>query len=443
VTTPGMAAYLSSRILTITRDGGLAADAARVADEIRRWRVHQLLGSERPDSARERVEVLCRRAALASVAVFTGLPYADAVLAAEALAVRFIAIEFPPSQGREIFIPWRGRLLSEPDIVIERSDNQLRWGATPTQQLRFADRDFHAAVLEEIWEHYDAARSPLLLWLRELAVSSADEAVRIRAAQVIGRLATRDFGHVCHRVLLDLSGSVNRRAREAAAIALEAIAEIMAQLVWNLLTEWCQDGNQHRQHTAVLALGTGIGEHDPGATLAQLRSLAIRNTGRGTHSMAEAVRRSVIGLFSGPHPAAVIRALRQWAVDPDPRLHAVACRSVPPLAHVPGSSRRPLLLAVLADQPRLRADAVTLIAAALDDARTRQEAWTALENLAVAAADDARLTDTVGELLRDLQRVSATAEHQIHFYLLVWACRHQALTHPTEASTGEPEYARR
>ena len=362
--------------------------------------------------------------------------------AAEALAARFIAIEFPRLKGREIFVPRREHLLAEPDIMIEESGLPGRWGRATTQHLRFRDPEFHVAVLEEVWEHYDTARSPLLLWLRELAVSSRDEAVRVRAAQVVGRLAVRNFGHVCHRVLIEWSDSVNSKAREAAATALEAVAGSMSPQVWNLLAEWCKDGNQNRQRTAVLALGTGISEHDPVETLARLRQLALRNTGRPAQTMGEAVRHSVTELISGPHQATVIRALRAWTEDADLRLCAVARRCIPPLAHVVDDFGRPLLLLDLTGHPALRADIVALVTAALEEPDTRQETWTALEKLATGAAHDPMLTDALGTLLADLRRASRTAASQLAFYLRLWAYRHSELTSGSPTRIREADHVR-
>jgi hypothetical protein len=409
---------------------------------MRRQRARHLLRTDRLKGPRERVELLCRRAALISVAVFTGLPYADAVEAAEKLATGFIAVEFPKLKGREIFIPRREQLLAEQDVVVKETALPGRWGPTMTQQLRFSDPEFYAAVLEEVWEHYDAARSPLLLWLRERAVSAFDEAVRVRAAQVVGRLAVRDFDHVCHRLILAWSGSISTREREAAATALEAVAVSMPQQVWNLLAEWCKDGNANRQRTAVLALGTGISEHDPDATLARLRQLALRDTGRPASTMREAVRHSVTELYSGPHQAAVVRALRAWTEDADLRLCEVARRCVPPLAHVADDSGRPLLLLALPGSPLLRADIVALVAAALEEPGTRQETWTALEKLARAAARHPGLTDALGALLRDLRRASDTAERQLFFYLRLWAHLHPELNPGSRARIREDDHAR-
>ncbi|MGI8447909.1 MAG: hypothetical protein ACR2MP_12165 [Streptosporangiaceae bacterium] len=441
-TSPGAAAELATNLLAIVRDDRPIGELDSVLVDMRRQRARHLLRTNRPTEPRERVELLCRRAALVSIAVFIGLPYADAVAAAEALATKFIAIEFPKLRGREIFILRREHLLAEPDIMIEESGLPGRWGRAITQHLRFRDPEFHVAVLEEVWEYYDTARSPLLLWLRELAVSSRDEAVRVRAAQVIGRLAVRDFGHVCHRVLIEWSDSVNSKSREAAATALEAVAVSMSPQVWTLLAEWCKDGNQNRQRTAVLALGTGISEHDPVETLARLRQLALRNTGRSAQTMGEAVRHSVTELISGPHQAAVVCALRAWTEDADPRLCAVARRSVPPLAHVVDDFGRPLLLLALSGRPALRADIVALVTAALEEPDTRRETWTALEKLATGAAHYPALTDALGTLLADLRRASMTAASQLAFYLRLWAYRHSELTSGPPATIREADHAR-
>jgi hypothetical protein len=439
---PAVAADLATRLLEIVRDGRPADDLAPVLADLRRRRARRLLRINRPKEPRERVQLLCRRAVLVSVAVFTGLPYADAVAAAEALTMGFIAIEFPKMKGREIFIPWREYLLAEPDITIEESDLPGRWGSTVTQQLRFGDPDLHMAVLEEVWEHYDAARSPLLLWLHKLAVSSPGEEVRIRAAQVVGRLAARDFDHICHRLLLEWADSLNAKPREAAATALEAVAISMAPQVWKLLTEWCKDGSRNRQRTAVLALGTRIGEHDPTETLARLRQLALRNTGQAAQAMGEAVRHSVTELLSGPHQPTVVRELRTWTKDGDQRLRSLARRCVPPLAHVADDSGLPLLLS-LPGRPALRSDIVALIAAALEEPDTRQETWTALEKLATAVVGDPGLTDALGTLLADLKRASDTAESQLYFYLRLWAHRHPELTSTSAATAKEAEHAGR
>jgi len=302
------------------------------------------------------------------------------------------------------------------------------WGPATTQQLRFRDPELHVAILEEVWEHYSSARSPLLDWLRYLATSQRDEAVRVRAAQVIGRLATRDFDHVCHRVILDWADSINRRPREAAAIALEAAAASMAPHIWELLSEWCSEGNQLRQQTAVLALGTTIGEHEPSRAFDRLQQLVLRGgTGRSALFTREAVRRSVTELLSGPHQQVVLPALRAWAEDADTRLVALARRCVPPLAHITDDSGRPSLLVAMADNPALRADVATLFVEVLKEPTTRTEAWTALEKLATAAVPHPGLIDELGKLLADLTRLSPIAATQMIFYLRLWASRHPPL----------------
>jgi hypothetical protein len=428
-TTPGAAADLAANVLLMVRDGRATDDLGPVVAEIRRERARHLLRIDRPNQPRERIELLCRRAALVSLAVFTGLPYSDAVAAAEALAAGFIAIEFPKhlEAGRELFIPWRELLKAEPDIVIEEAELSGHWGTAVTQQLRFRDPELHVTMLEEMWEHYDATRSPLLEWLRELATGPRDEAVRVRGAQIVGRLAIRDFGHVCHRLLLDWADSVNARAREAAATALEAAAVTMAPQVWELLADWCENGNQHRQQTAVLALGTTIGEERPGQTLDRLRQLALRGSGRSAQLMGEFVRRSITELLSGPHQEAVMHELRTWSEGKDPRLAALARRCVPPLAYVTDDSGQPLLLVALVRTPALREDIAVLFTAVLRESDTRQEGWDALEKLTVAAAPDPSLTDALGRLLADLNRMSSIAAAQLFFYLGLWVHHHPGI----------------
>lgn len=428
VASPGAAADLARGLLEIVRAGRGANDLDPLFAGMRRRQARRLLSTGQAEKPRERVKLLCRRSALVSIAVFTGLPHADVVVAAEKLAIRFIATEFPKSKGREVFIRWREHILAERDLTIDESEFQGPWGSTPTQRLHFRDPQLHLAVLEELWEHYDTARSPLLAWLRDLAVGSRDEAVRVRAAQVIGRLATRDFDHICHQLILVWAGSISVRAREAAATALEAVATSLAPQVWKLLADWCKDGNRLRQQTAILALGTGISEHDPDEALARLEQLAPRDAGRQGHGMGEAVRYSMTELFSGPHQAIVVRALHSWSRRSSPRLKAVALRCVPPLAHMVDDSGRPLLLLAWPGRSALQAEIAALVAGALETPDTRQETWTALEKLATAVVDDPQLTEALGTLLADLQRGSGIARNQLTFYLRLWAHRHPELT---------------
>lgn len=429
-TSPGAAAELATRVLEIVADSRPASDLTPLIAATRRQCARFLLRNDRPQGTRDRVGLLCRRAVLVSSAVFTGLPFADAMAAAELLASRFIAIEFPDPRdaGRDVFARWGEQLGREPGIIVEESTLTGRWGDAPTAQLRFRDPELHLAMLEEMWEHYDAARSPLLHWLADLAVHSSDEAVRVRAAQIVGRLAMRDFGHICHRLILDMANSISPRAWEAAATALEAAAFDSRQQVGTLLAEWCKEGNQHRQRTAILALGTTIGEHDTDWTLTQFRNLALRATGRAAQPIGEAVRRSVTELLSGPHQETVVHTLRQWARHADPRLSGVARRCVPPLAHVTDDTARPLVLLALPASRALGDDVVALLAAALAAPDTRQETWTALEKLATAAAPYPDMTDSLGKLLADLSRASAMAADQLFFYLRLWGHRHPELT---------------
>jgi hypothetical protein len=430
-TSPAAASALAEGVLAAV-GGTLPIGFAAFLRALRGSEARRMLGTERLTSRRDRVGLLCRRAAMLSVAVFADLPYAEAMTAAEALAALFIAIEFPrlADPGRELFVRWPDLLGAEPGISIEEAKLPIRSGEVAVRRIRFSDQHLHAVMLEEIWERYDSVRSPLLTWLADLAVRAQDEAVRVRAAQVVGRFAIRDFGYVRHRLIDTWANSVSERQRETAATALEAVATGQQLLVWELLEEWCDGGSQHRQRTAILALGTTIGDRDPRGALRHLKQLTLRaSLGR---SVSEAVRHSLIDLMSGPHQDAVIAALRQWAEDKDPRLSSLARRCVPPLAHVTDDGNRPSFLPALSANPALHADAVSLFAAALAAAETQQETWLALERLARASADaateDARQVDAFGRLLHDLCLRPETAREEVIFYLWLWVRRHPALT---------------
>jgi len=429
-TSPAAAADLAARLLATVRDTLPETILAPLVRDLRGSEARRMLGAGRPTGRRERVDLLCRRAAMISIAVFTRLPYTEAMAAAETLAAAFISIEFPPrgSVGRELFTRWPDLLQAEPGIRIVESELPSQWGEIAVRHIRFSDPQLHGVMLEEIWERYDTVRSPLLEWLGDLALRAQDEAVRIRAAQVVGRFAIRDFGHVCHRLIAGWANSVNERHRETAATALEAAATGRRTHVWKLLEEWCDGGSQHRQRTAILALGTAIGDQNPDDTLNRLRQLAIGGTGGPGRSVAEAVRRSLIDLMSGPHQGTVVRALRQWADGKDIRLPSLARRCVPPLAHLTDGGDRSSFLATLSGEPTLRPDAVSLFAAALADPETSQETWLALEQMAVTAARESWQLDALGELFHGLRLSPEADTSRLTFYLRVWARRHDELT---------------
>lgn len=438
---PAAAADLAARLLVKVHDDLPTADLAALTRAVRGREARRMLGHERPTTQRDRISLLCRRALLLSIAVFVGMPYADTILAAEGLAEALIAIEIPDPKDadRELFVRWRDLFATEPGIAAEELMRADRWGLDVVRHIRFSDPQLHGVMLEEIWERYDAVRSPLLGWLADLALRAQDEAVRVRAAQVVGRFAIRDFGHVCHRLIDGWANSVNPRHRETAATALEAAATGRQTHVWELLRDWCDGGSQHRQLTAILALGTTIGDSDASGTLARLRRLTQRSAGGQGRSVAEAVRRSLIDLMSGPHQWTVVRTLREWANGEDIRLSALARRCAPSLAHLTDSGDRSSFLATLSGQPTLRRDAVSLFAAALADPETRQETWYALERLTVMAAKDPRQIDALGELLHDLQLSPEADSDRLFFYLRVWMRRNGELrTAITDAASRAP-----
>ena len=90
-------------------------------------------------------------------------------------------------------------------------------------------------------------------------------------------------------------------------------------------------------------------------------------------------------------------------------------------------SDRPSFLAALSANPALRADAVSLFAAALSDSETRQETWQALERL-TSAATETQQVDALGELLHDLCLQPGVAREQVIFYLRLWALRNSKRT---------------
>ncbi|MBO0803578.1 MAG: hypothetical protein J2P25_10965 [Nocardiopsaceae bacterium] len=429
--TPGEGLQLAKLALDAARKGQ-SADALRPAlVGIRRGRARHLLRVGSPKQAeRDRTELLYRRATLISMAVFTGLPHADAVEAAESLARKFIEIEFE-KQKHELFVPWRKLLLREPDIVPDDSELTGPWGPVNPSRVRFTDPELSSVLLETVWDEFEAVRSPLLTWLRDLAVDRFNEPVRVRAAQIAGRLTALDFGHICHRLILGWATAEANKPREAAVAALDAVPPALRTHASRLISDWCERGTPAQQRTAILALGAGLHGKDPDEILERFRQIALRNTGRTAQLMATTVRRGVTELFSGNHPQAVLRALAQWAGDGNPRLYSLVRRCILPLAYVTGECGEPVLLRVMLGDPAVGENTAATLAAALDEPETRPDAWAALERLVSLVIGRPELEPALGTLLSSLVQRSATTREEIRFYLRFWAHQHPELLRET------------
>jgi hypothetical protein len=434
ILSPGSAAELATKVLSVSQANGSADEVLAYFSDVRRQQIRHILLSDTGGDEAARVETLCRRALLVSLAVFTDMSYVDATTAAEALAARFISREFPDGRGYEVFTR-REYLRSQMDFELTDDHVIRRWGKAATQRAAFRDPELRTAVLDELWHEYDRSLTLLLEWLRDLAVNAPAPEVRVRSAQVIGTLAVREFAFFCDQVLLGWAMSPNRWAREAAATSLEtiAVAGKMNGQISNLLTEWCRHGTLRMQQTAVLALGTRISESALAETLDNLRQLALRSNGRNSGPMRAAVRDAVSELYSGRGRRDVILTLFKWAGATGPATRRLARQCMAPLIHFSDNSGRPSLLQACADAPDLSEPVGVAVASLLDEPETpaekvaRRDAWETLEHWVRTADQHHELLTPLAEVLTALRATSASIDDQLRFYLSLWAFRHSGV----------------
>ena len=143
--------------------------------------------------------------------------------------------------------------------------------------VRLPSRKLARTIVEVAWLDYDAARVPLRTWLTGLCREHQDDRVRIRAAQALAFIASRDYPHIKANVLDAWSESERPIEHQAAAWLLEATTagELkggrMKEQVEDLLRRWSRSGQWQKRAIAVRAYGTRIGAGLPDAALLGIR----------------------------------------------------------------------------------------------------------------------------------------------------------------------------
>jgi hypothetical protein len=268
--------------------------------------------TERGDDVKG-AELLRRQALLLACAVLNELPLTTVTEAAAILAERLYDVE---TCGEPLPRPVFGGDIASLLRYAEATDRAARkeeLAEDPeelTRRVWMRNTAFPAAVLEAAWLDFDVVRQPLLDWLRELT-ASRDDAVRVRAAIAVGKLAAYDFEHIFQQVIEPWAGSANPNDRWAAAWALEMAAkhERLATPVRAKVRQWCRESLLRRQRTALLALGTAIDVQYAEESLGSLFLLALRPAHARDYALALSVRE----LFLKGAQESVREALSNWA----------------------------------------------------------------------------------------------------------------------------------
>lgn len=275
------------------------------------------------------------------------------------------------------------------------------WGGVPTRVVRFAHPSLAGAVLRHVWEDHDDARRPLVAWLERLALADEpDPLVARRAATALGELGRDDLGWLLDRVVRPWARQGRAGAREAAAVALGAVAADPARTVHVLRllrTVVAEDPGSRMAAVAVAAYGVVSDRHWVGAAREDLAAVLAADP-----AQVPAVARAVARLCEVA-PAEVLDALAGWAGETGggPLAQRALDVFLRAARHAPGDGEgTPLLLVLAARDARHRDRVLGLWCAAWD----RPAAPPVLRAWLHAVEDRPSESEVVEALTADLAR---------------------------------------
>lgn len=205
-----------------------------------------------------------------SLATFNQAAHSLVVQAGELLADRLIRARYPHrSPGRPVFAAEHLWWLEGSRAALQPGVEEVGKASVPIESAGYLDDRMPATVLSHVWQHHANARLPMLSWLAELA-DDHRSTVWVRAAQVVGALASMDFSFVCNELIHPCAGTADpehRQRRIVAALALEQAARTKAvrAAVREVLDEYRDaetgdnDTDEALRWTATVALGTSLG----------------------------------------------------------------------------------------------------------------------------------------------------------------------------------------
>ncbi|SCG67956.1 HEAT repeat domain-containing protein [Micromonospora coxensis] len=337
-----------------------------------------------------------RRSFQIAYATFHSHPLTDVFDAGELLLGILRAVESGSEQTvRVVFDGGVEQLLrtwsGEPRLATVESGEQPR-------RALLADPRLLLDVLDVVWNDFDGVRLPLLFWLDRLVLGPR-AAVRRRAAEVTGWLATYDFDEVCNTMIRRWAADGRGTVRQAAAWALD-VATADPRLLGRIrgrVRDWVRSSDPLLHDTAARAYGTRIGQLAPEEAVQELRTLASRKDLNASASVA----RTLVTLY-GVAPEVTWQALVTWSGDGLQRLRVHAARGLTLLAGErasPPEETRPLLLTATGAFTPDHSELVALWQTALADPTTAFRAWKELHGWIRLADDGAALADLVVDLV--------------------------------------------
>lgn len=315
-------------------------------------------------------------------------------------------------------------------IQLARPERGDGGGAPVDEVVVFRNPYLRLAVLTHAWHELDGMRPAIQEWLRRMAGHS-DVEVRARAATAAGVLASGDFQHSLHGLILPWAGSDSGSERQSAALALGVVGSqaVHTGRVWRLLREFAADSrtgpDRPLPKTAAMAAGGPLGLADPDSAVHLLRSLLEADDWNLVHPAAWSFAR----LVEEGADRVVVAALREWS-DAARRgdfavkvLTAFVIAARPHAAMVGRSTwDTPAVWPVLLKEAaRHHDDLPVLWARALAERRVRELALQALRGWLGVADDDPAAYPVVLDVLAGIVDLGERAADDLEHQLEVWA----------------------
>jgi hypothetical protein len=250
-----------------------------------------------------------------ALAALDGLPYADVARAATSLhnrldQVQKIALVPTAEDATQTSSQYQLRNLH---ATTSPGEVRLTFGRVPATMVRYRRDTMANQVLDRAWHGYQI-QDELLSWLRDL-IDDPSEQVRLFGGTTLGVLATLSFDRVWY-VLESLAGDDLAHRREAAAVALKAVAadDRLRPAVASLVRRWYGGANRTVQAAAARAHGMVLGQRDLPSTLDSLGRLAALGHGRVAVAIGEALA-DLIAADPETAARAIYPALLSWLDD--------------------------------------------------------------------------------------------------------------------------------
>jgi hypothetical protein len=403
-----MARFLAKRLheIPVTGIGRLVGEWDDSA-----WRLaRQVLAGDAPPDKPHLIPQ--QQAFRIAYAVFHEQPLAYAFEAGDLLLAKVISFEVRKR-------PLKSRVFDRSVEALIHPMMAAKITATEDDQPRRAqlvDESLILSILEVAWHEYAQLRGPLRDWLDDLA-GRPNADVRVRAAQIVGLLATFDYAGV-FELLIKRWAKSKAVYRGAAALAMDQIARHppLSSKVRRQVEEWTRSRLITEQDTAARWHGLRTERAAVTTAIKQLNNLGSRPELRRGMSIAW----SMSLLFLNGYVDEVVDELGRWIDVPNPYLphHAVRTLLILTDPKGPGKQGRTRLSELVAADAHRETVLVRMWHRALTSRTVGAPAWNALHEWLIEADRDEHQSALMESVAA--QMFTGALARRALFHLTLW-----------------------